>query len=77
MDKCANCDIELVGTGTQTTEGAYCCHGCSEGGPCGCSYVEKVQARSGNGHADPIVTWALLGSSSPPGTDGRDIPAAD
>jgi hypothetical protein len=71
MNRCASCDIEVTLPGFSTPEGAYCCAGCSEGGPCCCSYSDLPHAGSGNGHADPIVTLALLGEPGS-GFTGRD-----
>jgi hypothetical protein len=74
MNRCANCDIELTGQGLQADDGTYCCSGCAEGGPCTCTYVDQPPARSGNGHADPVVTWELLGLSDRLGDDARGTP---
>jgi hypothetical protein len=74
MKKCASCDIELTGSDVQTTDGEYCCDGCAEGGPCACTYADRQPSRSTNGHADPVVTLALLGL--PHADDPRSSPPA-
>jgi hypothetical protein len=74
MDRCASCDIELIGQDVRTPAGTFCCAGCAEGGPCGCTYVGYPKAHSGNGHADPIVTWALLGQAEQRTDDSHGPP---
>ena len=61
MKNCSSCQIELTESALVRTGQAFCCSGCEEGGPCTCSYEDAPAVRSGNGHADPIVTWELLG----------------
>jgi hypothetical protein len=63
MKNCASCQIELTSSALIRGGQAFCCSGCEEGGPCGCSYEDVPVGSTGNGHADPIVTWALLGGT--------------
>jgi hypothetical protein len=71
MDRCSSCDIELTDPVVETADPSFCCSGCADGGPCICSYSE-VPKRSGNGHADPIMTLALLGAIDGQQDDRRE-----
>ena len=62
--RCESCDIELGGGVVVTVGGrSFCCAGCAEGGPCGCSYEGQGLSPSRNGHADPVVTREFLRAS--------------
>jgi hypothetical protein len=37
-ERCANCGIEIRWQPTVVDGRAYCCVGCSHGGPCSCDY---------------------------------------
>ena len=50
--KCASCDIELEALPLAVGERLYCCRGCSEGGPCVCSYADDPARYPRNGHND-------------------------
>jgi hypothetical protein len=36
--RCASCEGEITGRPVYRMDEAYCCTGCSSGGPCVCSY---------------------------------------
>ncbi len=36
--RCASCEGEITGLPVYRMDEAYCCLGCSAGGPCTCSY---------------------------------------
>jgi hypothetical protein len=73
MKRCSSCDIELPGQAVIVAGRAYCCSGCSAGGPCCCTYEGEGLRPATNGHVDPLLT-ELLGGLSPderPGTWDR------
>ena len=71
MKRCFSCDIELP-TGALEVAGHYfCCSGCSVGGPCCCTYEGQVTPVPTNGHADPLLTSALLGLINDGSADER------
>lgn len=59
MIKCDSCDIELAGSHLVVHGKPFCCLGCSEGGPCICSYEKEDGRRQRNGHTDPIISQML------------------
>jgi hypothetical protein len=46
---CASCDGAITGEPVYRRDGAYCCLGCADGGPCACSY-EQDMANDGVDH---------------------------
>ena len=61
MKRCFNCDIELPADALIVAGHPYCCSGCSVGGPCCCTYEGQSAHAPSNGHADPMITAALMG----------------
>jgi hypothetical protein len=61
MKRCFSCDIELPADFFIAAGRAYCCSGCSAGGPCCCTYEGQAARPRTNGHSHPSVTAELLG----------------
>ena len=38
VERCANCDIEILWPRTEVQGKTFCCTGCAAGGPCNCDY---------------------------------------
>ncbi len=53
--RCASCDIELDDTPSPVGGSEYCCHGCAQGGPCVCSYVNASARYPRNGHGNKSI----------------------
>ena len=53
--RCTNCGIEIRWQPTVVDEKAYCCIGCSQGGPCTCDYEHLPS---------PDINAALVQSSA-------------
>jgi len=60
MNKCDSCDIDLGSDYLVIRGRAFCCTGCSEGGPCICSYEAETSQRPRNGHSDPVISQMLF-----------------
>ncbi len=58
--KCASCDVELTAAPTIANGEAFCCPGCTEGGPCTCSYEGEFARRRQNGHGRVATLKDLL-----------------
>jgi hypothetical protein len=61
MSKCDSCDIDLPGDHLVVLGKPFCCHGCSQGGPCICTYEMENSRQGRNGHSDPLILDMLLG----------------
>ena len=58
MKRCKSCDIELTDAVMLSGGRAYCCPGCAEGGPCGCTYNERDGKTADGG--EPMLIADLL-----------------
>lgn len=77
MKKCDSCDIDL-GTEPVVVSGkTFCCYGCSEGGPCVCTYEKEDALRRTNGHADPLMSRILFLESRDAHDSQPNPPAAN
>ena len=53
--RCASCEIEITGRPVFRMDEAYCCLGCSAGGPCLCSYDADLADDGVNGLGMPFA----------------------
>ncbi len=58
--KCASCDIELTSEPLMADGKPFCCAGCTEGGPCTCTYEWDQGRYPRNGHSDTLVASDLV-----------------
>jgi hypothetical protein len=65
MSKCDSCDIDLGRDHLVVRGKTFCCAGCADGGPCGCSYERGDGRHHRNGHSDPVISEMLF-------LEGRD-----
>ena len=72
MTRCDSCDIELNTDPLVVRGRAFCCEGCSEGGPCACTYEKENSRHPRNGHSDPVVSDMLLRATNPDYDVSRD-----
>lgn len=56
MPKCANCGIPIRWEPTIVEGKAYCCVGCSHGGPCNCDY-ERLPKKGEVLHIVHLRAW--------------------
>ena len=74
MIRCDSCDIDLEGQPLFVNGKPFCCVGCSEGGPCTCTYEKDDSRRQRNGHSDPVVSRLLYLESQDSYGFGQDLP---
>ena len=74
MIRCDCCDIDLEGPALFVHGKPYCCRGCSEGGPCMCTYEKDDARHQRNGHSDPVVSRLLYLESQDGYGPTRDLP---
>lgn len=53
--RCDSCDVTLGEIPFIANGNVFCCHGCAEGGPCVCTYVNDSARFPRNGHSDPAA----------------------
>ena len=59
MIRCDCCDIDIESQPFLVHGKPFCCYGCSEGGPCTCTYEKDDARHQRNGHSDPVISRLL------------------
>jgi hypothetical protein len=61
---CLSCEIELEDAPVLRDGGAFCCHGCAQGGPCVCTYDSYQRRVSSIGREKAVAIREILDAYS-------------